>query len=95
MSSPANRLEPEPRQDNQAEVDPGKLFPWLPCVLTLEVPVAGFTIGDLLNLTVGSVVATRCEQTSDIPLRVNGQLIGWTEFEVLGNRLAVRITELA
>jgi len=26
-------------------------------------------------------------------LRVNKMLIGWTEFEVVGDRLAVRITE--
>jgi hypothetical protein len=28
-------------------------------------------------------------------LKVNGELIAWCEFEVLGNKLAVRLTELA
>jgi flagellar motor switch/type III secretory pathway protein FliN len=28
-----------------------------------------------------------------VPLRVNQLLIGWTEFEVVEDRLAVRITE--
>jgi flagellar motor switch/type III secretory pathway protein FliN len=31
----------------------------------------------------------------DVPLRVNGNVIGWSEFEVVGDTLAVRLTELA
>jgi flagellar motor switch/type III secretory pathway protein FliN len=52
-----------------------------------------FTIADLLSLKEGSIVETACHHTSDVPLRVNQLLIGWTEFEVVGDRLAVRITE--
>jgi flagellar motor switch/type III secretory pathway protein FliN len=70
-------------------------MPWLPCTLTLELPVVRFTIGDLLALAKGSVVETACHHTSDVPLRVNGLLIGWTEFDVIGDHLAVRITEQA
>jgi flagellar motor switch/type III secretory pathway protein FliN len=70
-------------------------MPWLPCALSLEVPIVGFTIGDLLMLAKGSVVESSCHHTSDVPLRVNQMLIGWTEFEVIGDRLAVRITEQA
>jgi flagellar motor switch/type III secretory pathway protein FliN len=70
-------------------------MPWLPCRLTLEVPVVRFTISDLLALCPGSIVETASHQTSDIPLRVNKVLIGWTEFEVIGDRLAVRITDQA
>lgn len=70
-------------------------MPWLPCTLTLEVPVVRFTIGDLLALKKGSIVETACHHTSDVPLRVNQLLIGWTEFDVIGDRLAVRITEQA
>jgi flagellar motor switch/type III secretory pathway protein FliN len=70
-------------------------MPWLPCTISLELPVVRFTIGDLLTLTTGSVVATACHQTSDVPLRVNGLLVGWTEFEVIDDRLAVRVTEQA
>jgi flagellar motor switch/type III secretory pathway protein FliN len=70
-------------------------MPWLPCTLTLEIPVVRFTIGDLLALKKGSIVETACHHTSDVPLRVNHLLIGWTEFDVVGDRLAVRITEQA
>jgi flagellar motor switch/type III secretory pathway protein FliN len=68
-------------------------MPWLPCTLTLDIPVVRFTIGDLLALAEGDIVETNCHHTSDVPLRVNQLLIGWTEFEVIGDRLAVRITD--
>ncbi|ADW70918.1 FliM/FliN family flagellar motor switch protein [Granulicella tundricola] len=74
--------------------DPGKLVPWLPCTLALEVSVVGFTVGSLLKLTKGSLVQTSCHQSTDIPLHVNGILMAWTEFEVVGERLAARITDL-
>jgi flagellar motor switch/type III secretory pathway protein FliN len=75
--------------------DPCELLPWLPCTLALDIPVVNFTVGDLLTLTSGSIVETACHQSSDLPLRVNGQLVGWTEFEVVGERLAVRLTDLS
>src|SRR5579875_1513464 len=70
------------------------LLPWLPCSLALDIPVVKFTVADLLNLKPGAVVETAFHQSSDLPLRANGQLVGWTEFEVVGERLAVRLTEL-
>ena len=68
-------------------------MPWLPCTLSLDVPVVRFTIADLLMLSKDSIVETACHHTSDVPLRANQMLIGWTEFEVIGDRLAVRITD--
>jgi flagellar motor switch/type III secretory pathway protein FliN len=70
-------------------------MPWLPLTLTLEVPVVRFTVADLLELKAGSIVETACHHTSDVPLRVNQVLVGWTEFELVGDHLAVRITEQA
>lgn len=91
---------PEPLQAGPAAAKPNSSdlldsMPWLPCTLALEIPVVRFTIGDLLALSTGSVVETGCHHTSDVPLRVNRLLIGWTEFEVIDDRLAVRITDLA
>jgi flagellar motor switch/type III secretory pathway protein FliN len=73
--------------------DPLDSMPWLPCTVSVDVPVVQFTIGDLLTLTQGAIVETTCHHTSDVPLRVNQLLIGWIEFEVIGDRLAVRITD--
>lgn len=67
----------------------------LPCQLTVDLPLPAFRISDLLKLQTGSVIGTNWNLTHDVPLRINGTLIGWSEFEVVGNRLAVRLTELA
>jgi flagellar motor switch/type III secretory pathway protein FliN len=81
--------------ERSQDLDPGESLPWLPCTLALDLPVVKFTVGDLLSLARGSIVETAYHQSSDIPLRVNGQLVGWTEFEVVGQRLAVRLTDLS
>lgn len=104
MNTAANNampmMEPKPMQspqvvDKHQERDPYEVLPWLPCTLALDIPVVNFTVGDLLTLTAGTIVETSYHQSSDLPLRVNGQLVGWTEFEVVGDRLAVRLTDLS
>jgi flagellar motor switch protein FliN len=67
----------------------------LPCLLTIEIPVPGFTVADLVHLERGRIIATGWTVGQDVPLRVNGELIAWSEFEVVQNRLAIRLTELA
>ncbi|PYV80204.1 MAG: hypothetical protein DMG93_19470 [Acidobacteria bacterium] len=67
----------------------------LPCHLNVEARVPGFTLQDLLNLRKQSIVRSQLATSTSPPLRVNGEVAGWCEFEVLGNRLAVRLTELA
>jgi flagellar motor switch/type III secretory pathway protein FliN len=81
--------------EKSQELDSSESIPWLPCTLALDIPVVKFTVGDLLSLASGSIVETAYHQSSDLPLRVNGQLVGWTEFEVVGERLAVRLTDLS
>jgi flagellar motor switch/type III secretory pathway protein FliN len=78
-----------PSNDPWVRVDP------LPCLLTIEISVPGFTVADLVNLEPGRVIATRWTVGQDVPLRINDALIAWSEFEVVQNRLAVRLTELA
>jgi flagellar motor switch/type III secretory pathway protein FliN len=99
----ATKTAPEPQttaataaaQGEAEKKDPVEQYGWLPCEVSLEVPIAKFTVDDLLRLAKGTILETTYHSTSDIPLRANGLLIGWTEFEVVGNRLAARITELA
>ncbi len=100
MSTAAQKSEAKPAETALpapavSEPDALDSIPWLPCTLSVELPVVRFTIGDLLRLGKGSIVETACRQTSDVPLRVNRLLIGWTEFDVIGERLAVRMTEQA
>ena len=66
----------------------------LPCQLMIDLPLPGFKLSDFLKLQVGSVAGTSWRITQDVPLRINGTLIAWGEFEGGGQRLAVRVTEL-
>jgi len=68
---------------------------WLPCLLSVEVPIRNFTVRDLLRLEAGAILESGNAEGADVPVVVNAQLIGWAEFEVVGHRLAVRLTELA
>ena len=78
-----------------APKDSVEQFGWLPCQLSIEIPMVKVAVGNLLRLDKGSIIKTDRPSSSDIPLRINGLLVGWTEFEITGKRLAVRITELA
>ena len=70
-------------------------FFWLPCQANVEIPVSSFTVGDLLKLAPGAVVHTKTASTKDVPIRIDQILLGSGKFEVMGERLAVRITEFA
>ena len=67
----------------------------LPCLLSVEIPVPEFRVADLVALTAGRLVDTRWTVGADVPLRINGELIAWSEFEIVNNHVAVRLTELA
>ena len=76
------------------QVDTWKEAQYLICELTIELQVPSFTVRDLLQLEKKSVVDTRCKQAVNLPLNVNGQGLALVEFEVLVDRLAVRLMEL-
>jgi flagellar motor switch/type III secretory pathway protein FliN len=67
----------------------------LPCQLTIDLPLPHFKVADFLRLRAGSVIVTQWRVSREVPLRINGTLIGWGELEGSGNRLAVRLMELA
>jgi flagellar motor switch/type III secretory pathway protein FliN len=67
----------------------------LPCQLTVDIPLPGFKVSHGLRLGRGSLIDSHWRVGTDIPLRLNGELIARGEFEVVGDRLAARLTELA
>ncbi len=67
---------------------------WLPCRLAAEIAVRGFTVGDLLSLSIGSVVDSGIATESDVSVQVHGVRVGCGKLDVAGNRLGVRLTEL-
>ena len=87
---------PEPAAGREAEEDERwRPVLGLPCELTVDLPLPGFKIADFLKLRRESVIDAHWRVGHEVPLRLNGTLIGWIEFEVVGNNLAVRLTELA
>lgn len=66
----------------------------LRCALTVDLGLRGFTVRDWLQLNSESVIDSQWQVTAYVPLRVNGVLIAWAEFEVVNDHRAVRITEL-
>ena len=84
-----------------ADVSPaGTADPWqrvvlLRCQMAVEIPVPEFRVSDLISLRPQVVLDTHWRVGIDVPVRVNGQLIGWGEFDSVHGRLAVRMTEVA
>lgn len=53
-----------------------------------------FRVRDLLVLKEGQVFESLAPTTEDVPVRVGHTQLGWSEFEVLGQRMALRLTRL-
>lgn len=79
----------------EAIPDPWTRVEGLPCLLSIEIAVPGFTVGDLVRLEAGRLVDTHWTVGADVPLLINGELVAWSEFEIANNHVAVRLTELA
>jgi flagellar motor switch protein FliN/FliY len=63
--------------------------------VTLRAGVAlRFRVKDLLALKEGQVVESLSPVTDDVPVRVGQAHLGWSEFEVLQQRMALRLTRL-
>jgi flagellar motor switch/type III secretory pathway protein FliN len=90
----------EPNQtESSIDRSPGEEAAWshvkgLPCRLSVEIPIPRFTVGRLLDLAPGVILDTYCEEGSHVPVLVNGEMIGWGEFEMVDEILAIRLTEL-
>lgn len=67
----------------------------LACQLTVDLALPGVKVRDLMRIGPDMVIDSRWQLSADMPLRVNGELVAWGEFEVVGDHLAVRLTELA
>jgi flagellar motor switch protein FliN/FliY len=97
MAAAAPAMDGVREEGRQAQREEARWKPvlGLHCELTVDLPLPGFKVADLLTLRPGSVIDARWRVGQDVPLRLNGTLIAWIEFELVGDRLAVRVTELA
>ncbi len=75
--------------------DPWGALVEIPCGLACELEVPKVSVADVLALGPGTVLNTEWRTNRDLPIRVNGKLLGWAEFESAGENLSVRVTEFA
>lgn len=75
--------------------DPWAGFLHVSTIVAVDAAIVGLTVRELFRLERGSIVATAQPVESNVPLRAGGSLIGWGEFQVVGEKLAVRVAELA
>jgi flagellar motor switch protein FliN/FliY len=66
----------------------------LPVEVDVAVPIRKFRVRHLLALEVGAVIPSQWVQGEDMPLAARGAQLAWAEFEVIDQKLAVRITRL-
>ncbi len=67
----------------------------IPMRLTCSIPVVNFKIRDLLKLAPGQTIHSQWTSTDDVPLKIGMVQISWSEFEVVEQRMALRMTRLA
>jgi flagellar motor switch protein FliM len=67
----------------------------LSVTLTAEIPLHRFKVRDLLGLEAGQIVTSVWPDSEDVPLKAGQVQLGWIEFEVVEQQLAVRLTRLA
>lgn len=66
----------------------------LKVTLRVGVELHRFTVRDLLALKEGQVIESLAPSTDDVPLRIGQVQLGWSEFEVVEQRMALRLTRL-
>lgn len=67
----------------------------LPVTLGVRIPLHHFKVRDLVRLQCGQTIESRWPVTEDVPLKVGALTVSWGEFEVVEDRMALRLTRLA
>ena len=93
MAETATARQPESSESSLTAADWTRVHD-LACLLTVDLALPGVKVRDLMRIEHDTVIDSHWHLSADMPLRVNGELIAWGEFEVVGDHLAVRITEL-
>ena len=90
-------------------LSPGQTTPWMmrieehPSWQTLEqvqvtiracVEISNFRVGDLLTLKKGRIFESAASAAEDVSVKVGQVQLGWSEFEVLDQKMALRLTRL-
>ena len=71
-----------------------QLLALLPLKIDAAVPMPHFKVRDLLALHTGLSISSLWKVSEDVPLKIGDVEFGWGEFEVVEQRMAVRLTRL-
>ncbi|MGD0830664.1 MAG: FliM/FliN family flagellar motor C-terminal domain-containing protein [Terracidiphilus sp.] len=66
----------------------------LPVELDVSIPVREFRVRNLLALEPGQLIETDWAHGEDMPISAGEVQLAWSEFEVVEQQLAVRVTRL-
>ena len=66
----------------------------LPLKLRVRISVPDFRVANLVALSKGQVIRSASLSTEDLPVEVGNVQLGWGEFELIEQRLAIRLTRL-
>jgi flagellar motor switch protein FliM len=66
----------------------------LPVRLAASIPLRGFRVCDLLSLASGQTIESQWPVAEDVPLKVGKVQLCWGEFEVVDQKIALRMTRL-
>jgi flagellar motor switch protein FliN len=94
MVAEAALVQSPPVFDGEATPGISPLFSRLPVEVDVAVPVRKFRVRNLLALALGAVIPSQWRQGEDLPLAARGAQLAWAEFEVVDQKLSVRITRL-
>ena len=67
----------------------------IPMRLSAAIPLRGLKVRDMVALKAGSLVMSDWICGEDVPLKIGDVQLCWSEFEVVEQRLAIRVTRLA
>jgi flagellar motor switch protein FliN/FliY len=89
------KLTPEQRWMMRIEEHPSwEIVSQLRVSLRAAVALSRFRVRDLIALKEGQVFESTSPDSEDVALMVGQVQLGWTEFEVMEQRMAVRLTRL-
>ena len=67
----------------------------IPMRLIAGIPLPNFRVKDLVGLKAGQLVGSNWPSTDDVPLKIGSVQLSWSEFEVVEQQMAIRLTRLA
>ncbi len=93
-SGPAGRLPKTPWMMRIEEHSSWRTLEHLQVKIQIGVALKQFRVRDLLALKLGQVFESFSPVVEGVPVRIGELQFGWSEFEVLDQRLALRLTRL-